>query len=133
MRYSGKLTGRKIFLYILLPVLIAGAAVLYFVYDPGEMPFFPRCPFLAVTGWQCPGCGSQRAVHSLLHGEIGAAWAVNPLLVACIPYLLLGFTADIFSRRYTWAAWVRKNLYGATAAWIVLAVVVLYTIARNIF
>lgn len=46
------------------------------------------CPFLAATGFQCPLCGGQRALHALLHGRLGTAWAANPLLVLS-PLLLL--------------------------------------------
>lgn len=49
--------------------------------DPTSPSWPLRCPSLAVFGLFCPGCGSQRAVHSLLHGEFGAAVAYNPLLV----------------------------------------------------
>jgi hypothetical protein len=127
--------------HVLLGILIAGAAVFYFIYNPGENGFFPRCPFLAITGYECPGCGSQRAVHHLLHGRVAEAWSMNPLLVVMIPYLLLGVAVGFFYYRYTrtanpryaWAAWARKNLYGATAAWVILAVVVLFTVFRNIF
>jgi hypothetical protein len=41
----------------------------------------PTCPFLAVTGWHCPGCGSTRASWLLLHGDVAGAVATNALLV----------------------------------------------------
>ena len=56
--------------------LVAAVAV-YFALDPARHPF-PRCMFLTLTGWQCPGCGSQRALHALLHGDIASAWALSP-------------------------------------------------------
>ncbi len=45
----------------------------YYTHDPlgGKAP---RCLFKLITGYECPGCGSQRAFHSLLHGDIAAAW-----------------------------------------------------------
>lgn len=51
----------------------------------------PPCPFLALTGWFCPGCGSTRALHALLHGDLVQALAMNPLLVIAMP--LLGWMA----------------------------------------
>uniref|UniRef100_UPI0038CD33FE DUF2752 domain-containing protein n=1 Tax=Vaginimicrobium propionicum TaxID=1871034 RepID=UPI0038CD33FE len=40
---------------------------------------FP-CPFLRLTGWRCPLCGSTRAALSLLKGDISQAFAYNQLL-----------------------------------------------------
>ena len=71
-----------------IAAMLVVAAVIYYVYDPATMPF-PRCPFLMLTGWECPGCGSQRAIHSLLHLDIAAAWRYNALLVLSIPYVVL--------------------------------------------
>lgn len=36
------------------------------------------CPFLTLTGWQCPLCGGTRLGNALLHGDIAAAFAYNP-------------------------------------------------------
>lgn len=49
----------------------------------------PSCPFHALTGLYCPGCGSTRALYSLLHGDAVQALAMNPLLVAALPFVLL--------------------------------------------
>lgn len=40
------------------------------------------CPFKAITGIPCPGCGGIRAVQFLLKGEILHALYTNPL--SCI-------------------------------------------------
>lgn len=64
----------------------AGLAALYFSYDPANAVFFPRCPFKWITGLDCPGCGSQRAVHALLHGDIQSAADHNLLLLISLPF-----------------------------------------------
>lgn len=51
-------------------------------WDPATTAWFPSCPFYAITGWQCPLCGSLRAVHALLHGAPLAALTFNPLTIA---------------------------------------------------
>jgi len=56
--------------------------------DP-EKGGFLSCPFRLLTGLLCPGCGSQRAVHDLLHLRIGEAFAHNGLLVVAVPLLAL--------------------------------------------
>lgn len=40
-------------------------------------------------GLRCPGCGSQRAVHVLLHLEFKEAFLYNPMVIISIPFLLL--------------------------------------------
>jgi hypothetical protein len=50
-----------------------------FVFDPAVTPWFPSCPWYALTGWSCPFCGSLRALHALLHGQFDAALRLNPL------------------------------------------------------
>lgn len=69
-------------------LLLAGAAYL-FVFEPGKSGFFPACPFRLLTGFTCPGCGTTRAMHEMLHGHFAAAFMLNPLLLLAIPFLLL--------------------------------------------
>src|SRR4051794_18522002 len=75
---------------LLLLALVAGAAAALAVlyrFDPATAGFFPPCPFRLLTGLRCPGCGSTRALHQLLHGQVGAALALNPLLPLSLPAL----------------------------------------------
>ena len=52
--------------FIVIAVALAIMAVVYFVFDPTTTRLFPKCAFYALTGFKCPGCGSQRAIHALL-------------------------------------------------------------------
>ncbi len=106
-------------------------AVVYFLLDPAQYNFFPKCPFYAVTGYKCPGCGSQRAVHALLNLDFPGAFMANPLLVIAIPYIILGFLFD-YTRLGERIPRVRKILYGKNAILIVLVIVIAYWILRNI-
>nr|WP_242610765.1 DUF2752 domain-containing protein [Aquimarina brevivitae] len=62
----------------------------YYSFDPEQSSsgFFPSCPFHYLTGLHCPGCGSQRAIHDLLHGRFGEAFSHNALLLVLIIYIL---------------------------------------------
>ena len=40
----------------------------------------PVCVFHELTGWACPGCGTTRCVRAVFHGEMRAAFLVNPLM-----------------------------------------------------
>jgi len=68
----------------LLAVTAIGAGFFYFV-NPAACP---PCPFHALTGLNCPGCGATRAAHELLHGHIRAALHLNASLVLGVPVLL---------------------------------------------
>ena len=68
-----------------MAALVAGAAVLYW-FDPSQSRFYPSCLFHQATGLLCPGCGSLRAMHQLLHGNVGSAFRFNALLVLSLPF-----------------------------------------------
>ena len=68
-------------------LLIAGAVYL-FLFEPGKSGFFPACPFRLLTGFTCPGCGTTRALHQILHGHLDTAFTLNPLLLLAVPFLL---------------------------------------------
>jgi uncharacterized protein DUF2752 len=53
--------------------------------------FFPKCPFRTLTGMQCPGCGSTRALYQLLHLHPLAAFKLNPLFILTVPFIVYGF------------------------------------------
>jgi hypothetical protein len=64
-------------------VVFLFAGTLLFFFDPATSSFYPPCLFKTFLGMQCPGCGSLRAAHQLLRGNLAAAWALNkPLLIA---------------------------------------------------
>lgn len=113
--------------------LIAGAGlialvVIYSVLDPNEV-YFPKCPVKWAFGVDCPGCGSQRAVHALLNGDIVAAWGFNALLVASIPLLVLLTFAEFNRTRYP-RLWHFLNSRGFIVA--VLTVILIWAVGRNL-
>ena len=50
---------------------------------------WPRCNFLAVTGWPCFTCGATRSAVALLHGDVAAAWLFNPLVLVALGGVVL--------------------------------------------
>lgn len=117
---------------VLIVVLLAGIAVTYKYHDPSVVPIFPRCPFRLLTGYLCPGCGSQRAIHHLLNLDLPGAWRMNPLLVIALPYLLLGLILKPLSRHNGRGTRLYDQLYGYRASVAALVVIVLFWIGRNI-
>ncbi|MBQ5663739.1 MAG: DUF2752 domain-containing protein [Bacteroidaceae bacterium] len=104
--------------------------LLYYMFNPVSNSFFPKCPFLLLTELKCPGCGSQRAIHSLLHFDIVAAFKFNALLVLSLPIIALLIYAE-FNR-------VKKprlysSLHNSFFIWIYFAIIIAWWIGRNIF
>ena len=63
---------------------ILGACLLYF-FNPEVTSCYPRCPFYVLTGLQCPGCGTLRGLHALMHFQFADAWRHNPGMIVSIP------------------------------------------------
>jgi Protein of unknown function (DUF2752) len=94
--------------------------------------YFPRCPLLVITGFKCPGCGSQRALYCMLHGQWRQAFLYNPLLLICLPYIIIGLLKEyttIFKGSFVFI----QKWYGYWASIILFVVVIAYFILRNIF
>lgn len=62
---------------------LAAAALLH-VHDPHDSGSYGYCPFLALTGRPCPGCGGLRAVNDLTRGDVVGAISSNVLAVALV-------------------------------------------------
>ena len=69
---------------------LVGVGMLY-IFDPREPGNYPVCPFLGITGHHCPGCGTLRALHQLLHRNPITALGYNPLTVLSLPILAYTF------------------------------------------
>ena len=122
------IVSRRLTTLVIWLSLAIGATYL-FIFEPGKSGFFPACPFRALTGFTCPGCGSTRGLHRLLHGDVVGAFEFNPLLVLSLPFLLYALL------RYTTAA-VRgrplpKHHVEAKYIWMLFAVIMSFWVFRN--
>ena len=105
--------------------MAAGAWVVY-AFPPQAHSFYPPCTFREMTGLLCPGCGSTRALHQLLHGHIGEALRLNPFFLAVVLGALLSMPS--FLRGKSPALFMKPWF-----AWASFTVVVAWWIARNVF
>jgi len=94
---------------------IVGLVFLY-LYNPQDISLFPRCPFYALTGYKCPGCGTLRAIHALLHLRVADAFKLNPFLLFSIP-VVVGMLA---SRKFALNATLGKCILVATIGYWIL-------------
>ena len=117
--------------YLLLLGIAAIFLGIYTFFNPADFVLFPKCPFWLLTGYQCPGCGSQRAIHHLLNGHWQEAFRQNALLVISLPYLAWGAVLEH-------SAWgkqkpeLRKFWLGTRAIAVIFVVVVAFAVLRNI-
>lgn len=110
--------------------LAAAGATVLFIFDPSAYAFYPPCPFRALTGLWCPGCGTTRALYALLHGDLAGAFGLNPLMVVALPYL--GYYAASYASLGLRGR-ALANLFGSPLfAWLALWVILAYWILRNL-
>jgi hypothetical protein len=117
-RRRGRRTGT---LNAVVAVVVGTAAVVLF--DPTRR-HVALCPFHALTGWQCPLCGSLRAVDELAHGHLAAAVRDNVLFVAVLPVLAV-----------LWIDRLRRPVRRRTPRALVVATIAVaagFTVVRNL-
>jgi len=112
--------------------LLAGLALvaLYFRLDPARYPF-PRCPVNWLTGLHCPGCGTQRALHALLHGNVAQAVGFNLLAALSAPVVVFGIVEEARGR-LTKSPRRLTLLYRPWFGWGTVALALLFTALRNL-
>lgn len=106
-----------------------GVALLFAI-DPAGSGIFPPCAFHTITGLHCPGCGTTRALHQVLHGNLSAAFALNPLMILAIPPL--AYAAVSTSVRRLSGRQIPTVFIPAAWIWGLLGVVILFWVLRNI-
>ncbi len=107
--------------------LVALAVVYNF--SPSQYTFYPRCLFYTTTHWLCPGCGSTRALYSLLHGDWRTALHYNAMFTLLAP-VLLAWSIYCFYHAMRYDRLPRVKIPRSMMVGMVAAVL-LFTIARN--
>jgi hypothetical protein len=103
--------------------LCATVGLVFFFFDPTRVGIFPVCVFHQLTGLDCPGCGSQRALHALLRGNFITALHLNAMFVLSLPlfawlggrYVLQKLRGEPVDFRFKW-------LWLYVAAWVVFGI-----------
>lgn len=114
---------------LLLAGLILGIGLAYAVFVRLSGLSIP-CPFHAVTGLLCPGCGVTRMCLALLRLDFAAAWEANPVLLLLLPVL----AALLLRQAVRYVKTGRSTLSRGESAlvWGMAAVLLLWGIARNL-
>jgi hypothetical protein len=125
------MNSKKLLNCTLVALLLGGIFILYYFFNPVDHSFFLVCPFKYATSYNCPGCGSQRAIHQLAHGNIRNAFGFNPLMVLSIPFLLYGFGIKAWNYLYS-TDYRFKLFYSTFFIYTYFIIVLLFWILRNI-
>jgi len=112
--------------------LLLCLVALYYSFNPAYAGFFPQCPFWKTTGFLCPGCGSQRAIHALLHLDLVAAFKFNPLAIGSLPILLGVMVLDLVKSKSPFLGKLYRKVTGQFSVYSMVAVIVLFWIGRNL-
>jgi len=113
----------------LLTVISILAALFYFL-NPAEHQLFPKCIFYSTTGYHCPGCGSQRAIHSLLHLDFTGVVSNNILFLPAALLVIYHYVHPLLNKLFNWK--LPNIFYYKSTPWIILVIVVLFWILRNL-
>ena len=119
---------------LLAAILVAGsifAIVILYRFNPSTTHFYPRCPTRSLLGIECPGCGSLRASHALLHGRLLTAWHYNPLLLLSLPMVLLLSLSSALRKRSAAMNRLYLALNSRTSILIVAFVLFGWGVLRN--
>ncbi len=119
-----------------LPWLIIAAVVLIylivnFFYDPEQTTWSPKCILLQLTGFKCPGCGSQRFAYHLMHGDILGAIHYNYFIALLSPYLLLLLSGELLPSR-RWRQYVHTHFVTKLFGFSYISLYFIWWVLRNI-
>lgn len=116
-------------LFILIIIIIVG--VFYKITNPYEVNYLPKCTFYTITGYQCPGCGSQRALHDILNLNFISALKENFLLVISLPYIFFGAFLDLKKKKSAKLKKIQNIFYENNALIVIFFIIIFFWIFRN--
>lgn len=118
-------------------IVLLGMSAIFIVsalWQPSDEPGLILCPFRALTGLRCPGCGMTHAFCAIAHGHLWRAIQYNP-------FSPLLFLAGILAWIRAAATLLRINSIRSGIArlrmtegmtWCLLALVAVWWVARLI-
>lgn len=108
----------------IVEILVLLLVSLYYFFNPTVSNFFPKCPFHTITGLYCPGCGSQRAIHDLMHLNIFEAINHNALMFFAFTF---GIGLYLYSKKK-----FSDLIYHPKSPLIIFGIIFLFGVLRNL-
>ncbi|MGS4346777.1 DUF2752 domain-containing protein [Myroides odoratus] len=118
----------RVLLYVLVPLgtlLIVSKGLNYF-------PIVVTCSIKEYTGWDCPGCGGQRALDALVKGKFKEALLFNPLIYFYLGVLLYMYVLFAESYLLKNKEFMKRFGFSTAFAYIFILLIVFFFIIRNI-
>ena len=107
------------------------AALVYLrLFNPATSGLYPACPFRLLTGLNCPGCGTLRGLHQLLHGHPIAALDLNPLMILALPFMAYIFLS--YALVAVRGRGLPRVFISSTLIWVMFWVIIAFWVLRNI-
>lgn len=110
--------------------VIVGGSLAVGYFNPVNAGFFPQCPFHALTGMNCPGCGLTRGFHALFQGDILGALHFNamlPIYAFVIGYAMISFF--LIATRGRGLSW---KIFPPSALYAFLVITLIFSVGRNL-
>ena len=119
---------RNKILIVVLCILLVGT--IYFFVDPMKHSVLPKCIVYTLTGYKCPGCGSQRMLHAIMHGDFIGAFKANAFLFCMLPFLAGYCYLEIYHDKHErfYDFFTTGKVVGA-----ILVLVAIWTVVRNLW
>jgi hypothetical protein len=117
------------FAFVFLALAGGGMAVMLYCFDPSAHHFYPVCQFHQLTGLNCPGCGSTRALYALLHGRLLTALRDNALVMLGLAGL--GLRGGWFALN-RWRSRPAGSFFSPRWLWPLLVITLVFGVLRNL-
>lgn len=125
-----EISKQKLILVIIGVLAFLGMLALYVFWNPSDTNIFPKCPVFAMTGIYCPGCGSQRAAHQILNGNIIEGIRHNYMIALLVVVLL--YQGFIYIMNEFFNKNIPNLLHKSKITNSILIIVIIFWILRNI-
>ena len=113
-----------------LVIAVFGLLTFYSIVNPHSNIFVPKCMFRLLTGYYCPACGIQRALHTAMNGDIATALRYNYFLLISIPYF--GAVAITTFCKSEIVSKMSYYVQHPKVVKVVLVLIILWWVIRNI-
>ena len=116
--------------FVFLGLALLPCLALVYARNPEEQGFYPPCLFYTLTGLHCPGCGTLRGLHQLLHGNLIAAFGYNPYSMLALPVIGYAFVSALLLT--TWGNRLPTVFIHPVLIWGLLVAVLAFWVLRNL-
>lgn len=120
---------RRVILAVAVLLLFAVLAAVYYFVDPMQVRWMPRCIWNVATGTDCPGCGSQRMAHALMHGDLRAAWNSNAYALCMLPVIAFMLWLELSREKHPC---LYRKVHAPGVIWTLTGSVLIWWVVRNL-